>query len=64
MAITISSASCSNPGFEDGPFSISEAETLSALTALRHLAKTASATVGAGTPISNALTEVHLPVPF
>ncbi len=36
----------------------------SSLTALMHLAKTASATVGAGMPISKAFTDVHFPVPF
>ena len=30
----------------------------------RQRAKTDSAIVGAGTPMSSALTEVHLPVPF
>ena len=30
----------------------------------RHRANTASAIVGAGTPMSSALVEVHLPVPF
>ena len=44
-------------GLIDQGESILEAAIRSCLTALRHLANTASATVGAGTPISNALTD-------
>src|SRR5258708_27495535 len=47
-----------------GPFNIFEAATRSSLIALMQRANTASATVGAGTPMSSALVEVHLPVPF
>ena len=50
--------------FFDGPFRIFEAATRSSLIAERQRAKTASAMVGAGTPMSRALVEVHLPVPF
>ena len=41
-----------------------EAATRSSLTAEMHRAKTASAIVGAGTPMSSVLVEVHFPVPF
>src|SRR5581483_1572398 len=47
-----------------GPFRIFEAATRSSFTAERQRANTASAMVGAGTPMSRALVEVHLPVPF
>src|ERR1017187_3850312 len=47
-----------------GPLRIFEAATRSSLIALKQRANTDSAIVGAGTPMSRALTEVHLPVPF
>ena len=48
----------------DGPLSTFAAATRSSLIALRQRANTDSAMVGAGTPISSAFTDVHLPVPF
>src|ERR1017187_5475072 len=50
--------------FLDGPLSILDAATRSSLIAEMQRAKTASAIVGAGTPMSRALVDVHLPVPF
>jgi hypothetical protein len=50
--------------FFDGPLRIFEAATRSSLMAEMQRANTASAIVGAGTPMSSALVEVHLPVPF
>ncbi len=44
-----------------GPRSCFDAATRSSLSALTKRAKTASAIVGAGTPMSSALTLVHLP---
>src|ERR1035438_4013608 len=50
--------------FLDGPLSILDAATRSSLIAEMQRAKTASAIVGAGTPMSRAVVDVHLPVPF
>jgi hypothetical protein len=47
-----------------GPLRTFEAATRSSLMAERQREKTDSAIVGAATPMSRALTEVHLPVPF